>query len=106
MELEELTRTQVIALIDAHVRLYTNRVHAAEQGQRGYNLSDCEMYLCIWQDAYDVVMRIDDWPTGWWTYFATKELVEIRDAVACGDYDDLLARTASEPESDPPKEAS
>jgi hypothetical protein len=106
MELETLNRTQVIALIDAHVRLYTNRVHAAEQGQRGVNLNECEMYLAIWQDAYDVVMRVDGWPVDWWTYFAPKELVEIRDAVACGDYDELLARSATESGSDPPKEAS
>jgi hypothetical protein len=98
MELETLNRTQVIALIDAHVRLYTHRVHAAEQGHRGYNLNDCEMYLCIWQDAYDVVMRIDGWPEGWWSYFAPKELAEMRDAVTGGDYDELLARTTTPPE--------
>ena len=104
MRLEGLSRDQVIALIDAHVRLYTNRVRAAEQGQRGVNLGECERYLDIWQDAYDVVMRVDGWPDRWWVYFAPNELVEMRDAIACGDYDDLLERAAS-PEPDPPKGA-
>lgn len=77
------TPDKVLRVAKLHVRIYENRIDAANRGQRGINIRDCRHYLRIWKS---IVAKNGE-------NLTAEEVHEVTDAYESGEYDDIFTET-------------
>ena len=86
-----LTKSQLVALADAHIKRFTKLIAQSKNGASGIREDECEHYQGLWVSIKAKSLTNEDpYPS-----FTRDEKSEIGDAVSSGDYDTLLENCLS-----------
>ncbi len=89
---DRLNDRQVKALADSHTGLYESRLRHANDGTQGVRVEECQRLLAIWRR---IAIKVQQ--GNWRLRLETSEINEIKDALASGDYDDMLRACGDRP---------